>query len=281
VPPDLDEYRRSSLDSWDRFAENWERERDFLWDATGGLGERLVERLDPATGDTVLELAAGTGDTGFLVAERIGDSGKLISTDFAPAMVEVARAAAESRGLGQVECRVLDAERMDLDDSSVDGVLCRFGYMLMADPAAALAETRRVLRDGGRLSFAVWAAPDRNLWAAIPGLTMIELGHLPPPEPGAPGIFAMADPDRIRELVTGAGFGEPQVEEVRIEWGYSDPDVHWDKTLALAAPIAEALNSLSTDGQAEVRNTVRERVTERLAESDTSLDGVAFAVLAE
>jgi SAM-dependent methyltransferase len=281
VPPDLDEYRRSSLDSWDRFAANWERERDFLWDATGGLGDRLVERLDPGAGDTVLELAAGTGDTGFLVAERIGDAGKLISTDFAPSMVEVARAAAESRGLGQVECRVLDAERMDLDDSSVDGVLCRFGYMLMADPAAALSETRRVLRDGGRLSFAVWAAPDRNLWAAIPGLTMIELGHLPPPEPGAPGIFAMADPDRIRELVTGAGFGEPQVEEVTIQWGYSDPDVHWEKTLALAVPIAEAFGSLSAEGQAAVRGTVRKRVTERLAEGSPALDGVAFAVLAE
>ena len=281
MPPDLDEYRRSSLDSWDRFAGNWERERDFLWDATGRLGERLVERLDPGAGDTVLELAAGTGDTGFLVAERIGDAGKLISTDFAPSMVEVARGAAESRGLGQVECRVLDAERMDLDDSSVDGVLCRFGYMLMADPAAALSETRRVLRDGGRLSFAVWAAPDRNLWAAIPGLTMVELGHLPPPEPGAPGIFAMADPNRIRELVTGAGFGEPQVEEVAIEWGYSDPDVHWDKTLALAAPIAEAFGSLSAEGQEAVHSTVRERVTERLAEGSAALDGVALAVLAE
>jgi ubiquinone/menaquinone biosynthesis C-methylase UbiE len=48
---------------------------------------------------------------------------------------------------------------MDLEDSSVDGALCRFGYMLMADPAAALAETRRVLRDGARLSFAYGRHP--------------------------------------------------------------------------------------------------------------------------
>ena len=51
----------------------------------------------------------------------------------------------------------MDAEKMDLEDDSVDGVICRWGYMLMADPAAALAETRRVLRDGGRLAFSVWA----------------------------------------------------------------------------------------------------------------------------
>jgi SAM-dependent methyltransferase len=281
MPIDVEEYRLNSLDAWDRFAANWERERDFLWSRTGPLGERLVERLDPKPGDTVLELAAGTGDTGFAAAERIGDQGKLISTDFAPSMVDVARRAGERAGLGNVEYRVLDAERMDLESSSVDGVLCRFGYMLMADPAAALAETRRVLRDGGRLSFAVWATPERNLWAFIPGMTLVELCHLPPPEPGDPGIFAMGDPNRIKELVGGAGLGEPRIEEVAVHWGYSDPEVHWQKTLALAPPIAEAFGKLDPGEQERVRGLVRERAAEQLSEDDAGLDGVAFAVLAE
>jgi SAM-dependent methyltransferase len=281
MPIDVDEYRRNSLDTWDRWAPNWERERDFMWSSTGRLGERLVERLDPRPGDTVLELAAGVGDTGFAAAERIGDQGKLISTDFAPSMVDVARRAGERAGLGNVEYRVLDAERMDLESSSVDGVLCRFGYMLMADPAAALAETRRVLRDGGRLSFAVWAAPDRNHWAFIPGMTLVELGHLPAPEPGEPGIFAMGDPNRVKELVGGAGFGEPRIEEVAVHWGYSDADVHWQKTLALAAPIAEAFGKLDAGERERVRGLVRERAAERLSEDDAGLDGVALAVLAE
>ena len=281
MAPDLDEYRRTSLDSWDRFSVNWEREHDYLWSKTGLLGERLVERLDPQPGDTVLELAAGNGDTGFLAAERIGSDGRLISTDFAPGMVEVARRAAEARRLGGIEFRVLDAERMDLDDGSVDGVLCRFGYMLMADPAAALAETRRVLRDGGRLSFAVWGGPERNGWAAVPGMTLVEKGVLPPPEPGSPGIFAMGDTDRIVELVTGAGFGEPRIEEVAIEWNYADPDEHWAKTLALAAPISDAYSSLDQAEQDQVREAVRERVSERLSADPGGLDGVALAVLAE
>ena len=98
-----------------------------------------------------------------------------------------------ARGLTNVEYRLLDAERLDLPHDSVDGVMCRFGYMLMADPAAALRETRRVLRDGGTLSFTVWMGPERNPWAALPPLTLVERGHLPPPEPGTPGIFALAD----------------------------------------------------------------------------------------
>ena len=51
---------------------------------------------------------------------------------------------------------------MELERDSVDGVLCRWGYMLMIDPAKAFAETRRVLRPGGRLAFSVWAERERN-----------------------------------------------------------------------------------------------------------------------
>ncbi len=213
----------------------------------------------------MLDIAAGTGETSFALAERLGGSGRVIATDFAPGMVEAMRRHGEQLGVSNIEFRQLDAERMDLDDDSIDGVICRFGYMLMADPAAAMAETRRVLRDGDRLAFAVWAAPDKNMWAAIPGMTMVGLGHLPPPEPGAPGIFALADPARITELVTGAGFAEPRIEQVAVEWGYDSPELHWEKTLKLAAPIADAFNDLDDAGQAEVRETVAARVTEAIA----------------
>jgi SAM-dependent methyltransferase len=229
----------------------------------------------------VLELAAGIGHVGFKVAERLGASGRLISTDFAPAMVARARAFGEELGLDNVEYRVLDAERMDLGDSSVDGVLCRFGYMLMADPAAALAETRRVLREGGRLSFAVWAEPERNPWAAIPGKTMVDLGHLPPPEPDAPGIFSLADPSRIEALVTGAGFGEPEIEEVPVDWGYGDADDHWRLTLELTGTISEVVEGLSPDERERARGAVRERTTPLFEASGPGLTGLALTILAE
>jgi SAM-dependent methyltransferase len=242
------------------------------------VGERLVERLDPQPGDTVLELAAGTGDTGFLAASRIGDSGRLISTDFAPSMVEAARGAGSRRGLDNVEHRVLDAENLDLEDSSVDRVVCRWGYMLMADPAAALAETRRVLKDGGRLAFAVWAGPEKNPWASIPGIALVQRGHLPAPEPGTPGIFAMADPDRIRALVTGAGFGEPQIEQVEVSWPIDSADGHWNlMVMKLAGPLADAIGRLDGSEREEIRNEVRSGI-ERVIEEHGSIPGVSHVV---
>jgi SAM-dependent methyltransferase len=197
----LNEYRERSHENWERIGANWDAEREYIHSATRPVNERIVERLDPEAGNTILDLAAGTGETGFLAMAAIGNDGKLISTDFAQSMVDAARRGGESLDLNDAEFRVLDAEKMDLEDSSVDRVLCRFGYMLMADPASALAETNRVLRDDGRLCFAVWTTPEKNQWAAIPASVMVERGHAPPPEPGAPGIMSLADPERIKELV--------------------------------------------------------------------------------
>src|SRR5262249_14398026 len=160
--------------------------------------------------------------------------------DFSPQMLDVALRTGAARGVTNVEYCVVDAERMDLADASFDGVLCRLGYMLMADPGAALAETRRVLRDGGGLSFVVWRGPDRNPWAALPALTLVRRGHVPPPEPGTPGMFALADPARIRELLAGTGFGEPELEEIAFEFPYADADDFWNSLLRMAGPLARA-----------------------------------------
>jgi len=263
---DLDEYRRESRANWDRLSGNWLSEREYLWETTGPVSQALVKRLDPQPGQTILDIAAGTGDTGFLAAESLGDDGRLISTDFSSGMVEKARQVSSERGLTNVEHRVLDAEQMDLEDDSVDGAVARFGYMLMADPAKALGETKRVLRDGGTLAFAVWATPERNLWAAIPAMELVSRGHLTPPEPGTPGIFAMGEPDRIRELVAAGGLAEPEIEQVTVDWGYPDADFHWAMTIKLAGPISEAIGGLDEAEGESVRLAVKEKIDGLLAE---------------
>ena len=257
---DLDAYREQSLKTWGQMASGWQDRREWLMGITGLVNDWLVQKVDPQPGQTILEIAAGTGDLGFHVAERVGQEGRVISTDFAPEMVDVARRFGEARGLTNVEHRVLDAESMDLDEDSVDGAVCRWGYMLMADPAAALKETRRVLRDGGPLAFAVWRTPDRNPWAAVPGMTLVQRGHMPAPEPGAPGIFALGEPDRIREVVTGAGFSDPEVEEIAFDFRYTDFDDLWDALVRLAGPIARVVNALPDDERQATRAAVMENV---------------------
>lgn len=258
---DPDAHRAQSLETWGRMAPGWEERNEWLNKNAGPVNEWIVERVAPEPGQTVLDLAAGPGDLGFRAAARVGDEGRVISTDLAPEMVEVARRLGSSRGLTNLEYRQMNAEEMPLDDDSVDAVVCRWGYMLMADPARALAETRRVLRQGGALGFAVFGSPDRNPWAGVPAATLVERGDMQPPEAGRPGIFAMADPGRVRELVAGAGFGEPELEEISFEWRYADYDDLWDTNVRLAGALAEVIIALPPEEQ----QTVREAVMERMA----------------
>ena len=107
----------------------------------------MVEAIQPQPGDTLLELAAGPGDTGFLAAELIAPGGTLITSDLAPEMLMVAQRRAKALGLENVRFKQIDAETsIDIEAASLDGVLCRWGYMLMADPVTALVQTRRVSR---------------------------------------------------------------------------------------------------------------------------------------
>src|SRR3954467_15591333 len=213
---DLTEYRETSRKTWNELAPAWDERRDEIGTPVAPVRDWLLEHLAPREGETVLDIACGSGELSELVSPLVGDSGHVICTDFAPQMVAAARRRGEELGLANVEYREMDAEQMDLEDASVDAAMCRFGYMLMSDRVAALRETRRVLRDGGRLVFAVWAEPVRNPWVLVPGSVLIERGIMPPPDPDGPGIFALGDRDRIPAALEAGGPKPVSVEDVEI-----------------------------------------------------------------
>ena len=250
--------RQQSRADWAAVAPGWYAQREEIWKASRPVSEWMVRKLDPQPGDTVLELAAGLGDTGLMAARLIGETGRVFITDFTPEMVAAARRRAEELSVENADFRTLDAERMDLETDSVDGVLCRWAYMQMIDPAAAFAETRRVLRPGGRLAFSVWAERERNPTLSLAGNVLVELGHTPPPDPQEPSAFFLADPERIRKLVEGAGFAEPEIEEVSFRWRFASRDTYWRYLTETAASASRILRSLSPEAQ----NTVRKRVHE-------------------
>ncbi len=169
-------------------------------------------------------------------------------------MVDAARRRAAELGIANSDHRTMDAERIDLEDGTVDGVLCRWAYMLMADPAAALGETRRVLRDGGRLAMSVWGDPDRNPWASVPARVILDHAGGPPPDPEAPGIFAMASERRTRSLLEGAGLEVRRMELIELEWSFASADDFWTFVLELAGALALVLKAMPEADQSEVRS---------------------------
>jgi SAM-dependent methyltransferase len=238
---DANAHRDASLQGWEEAAAGWVRSQELLREFGAPVSHWLIDAVAPQPGQRVLELAAGLGETGLLAAELVAPVGGAIISDQAEAMLAGARERAAALGLSNVEFQVINAEWIDMPVASVDIVLCRWGYMLMADPAAALGETRRVLSSGGRLAFAVWDAIEHNPWAALPGAELRERGLIAAPAPGTPGPFALGDAERVLELLRQAGFDEPRVQTLELHRRHADFDEFWETTLDLSRAFHDAV----------------------------------------
>ena len=254
---DFDAERRAIHDLWESAAAGWARRREAWGEQSGPVADWLVEAIDPAPGLRVLDLAAGLGEVGFRALPRILPGGALICSDQAPAMIDRAREHARELALDEraIEFRELNGEWIDLEVASVDRVLCRWGYMLMADPAAALRETRRVLRSGGRVALAVWDAREHNPWSAVPGQVLLEHGLGEPFDPRAPGPFALHDVERLRGMLEEAGFAEIAIDDVEIvrsapsfaEWWAIQLDLSVGTRTALAGAGEEQARAVEAE----------------------------------
>jgi SAM-dependent methyltransferase len=258
VSTDPEAYRAASLEQWAGSAPGWGARAVQLQETLAPVSMWMVEAIDPQPGQTVLELAAGPGETGFLAAELVRPGGMLICSDFAEPMLEVARARSAELGLDNVEFRRLDAESLDLDAASVDGVLCRYGYMLMADPETALRETRRVLRPGGRMALAAWASADENPWASIAGKVVRDRLGAPEPDPAAPGMFAFGLPGRLEGLLAGTGFAGVRVEPYDLTFTYPSFEEWWAITHDLSKPLADMVDAMEPGDREATLNAIRE-----------------------
>jgi ubiquinone/menaquinone biosynthesis C-methylase UbiE len=277
----IEQQRRETYEIAEAIAPTWERRRADVEAVMTPVREWMLRSLSPRAGDTVLELAAGVGDTGFDAAAFIGEKGRVISTDFSPAMVAAARRRSAERGLRNVEHRVIDAERIELEPDSVDAVLCRLGYMLMADPSIALAETRRVLRPGGRLALAVWGAMEQNPFFTVVAISMTQHGHLPPPEPPGPPVFSMARAERTTALLEGAGFSTVRTEEVPVRFDVAGADEYLSVISDTAGPLGLALRGLSQTEREAVRTDVEDSLARFTTERGYELPGVALCAVAD
>ena len=85
------EYRRASREVWSAMAPGWDRRSAYFEQIARPVTERMLQRLAPRPGQTILDLAAGTGAVGFAAAALVGPGGRVIVSDFSEAMVEAAR----------------------------------------------------------------------------------------------------------------------------------------------------------------------------------------------
>jgi SAM-dependent methyltransferase len=260
-----------NAEAWRSVAAGWERRRQLFLDSTSMVSERLVELLEPQPGETILELAAGPGDTGLLAAPSLAPGGRLVSTDIAPEMIQAAERRAAELGVDDlVTFQVEDMTALSLDDASFDGVVCRWGLMLVPDMARATGEIARVLRPGGRIALAVWADPDDNDWMTAPGRSALELGLVERPDPDAPGPFRLSREGLLEDVLTEAGLRVETIEHVVVTWRAPALSEWWSVARDTSRSLAVILERATAEEAAAVRAGAERRL-ERYVQPDGSL----------
>jgi SAM-dependent methyltransferase len=169
-----------------------------------GLNDALFAAAAIGDRDHVLDVGCGNGQTTRLAA-RQASSGWAFGIDLSEPMLARARRTASDESVANVRFELGDAQVHPFPDGAFDVAISRGGVMYFADPVAAFGNIGRALRPGGRFAFvcgqnapgsfdAIWAAMARHV-------------RLPDPaEDQEPGPATFTDPDRIREVLTDAGF---------------------------------------------------------------------------
>jgi ubiquinone/menaquinone biosynthesis C-methylase UbiE len=255
--PDPETIRRQQKEEWNRVAPGWEKHDGRLRAATEPVTQRLLELADVRPGKRVLDVASGTGEPGLPAAHAVGPEGSVLLTDLAEEMLEAARRKAREQGLANVEFRLAGGEDLDLPENSFDAALCRWGLMFMPEPGRCLAGVHRALRPGGRFAVAVWGPPELNPFVAIPMGVLRKYVDVPPPQPGAPGIFAFADRGRLESVYAQAGFRDVHVEELEIAMAAFDSGYEFvDYILDIAGPAATLFARVPPGQQEQARREI-------------------------
>jgi SAM-dependent methyltransferase len=271
----------AQVEGWRTVAAGWTRRRGLLWESTRAVSERLVELLAPRPGEQVLDVAAGPGDTGLLAAPLLEPGGRLVSTDAVAEMLDAGRQRAAELGVTNVAFVTGDATDLPFDDGAFDGVLCRFGVMLVPDCAAAAREIRRVLDPGGRAAIAVWAESGRNPWMTAAGRAALALGLVEPPDRDAPGPFRLGAPGRLGAELEAGGLRVEREEEVAVTWRASSLDEWWGTSLDTSRLLGQLVEQLDVATIARLRADAEERLGEYVAAGGAvAVPGVARVALA-
>jgi SAM-dependent methyltransferase len=252
----------------DRAAVTWTEMQDRIDAMFAPLTAKAMDAAAAAQRERVVDVGCGCGATVLELARRVGPGGHVLGVDVSQPMAARARERIAGAGLGNARVLVSDASEHSFEPGSADLLFSRFGVMFFADPEAAFANLRRAIRPGGRLLFAAWRPMAENEWFSVPFAAAESLlPPSPPPEPDAPGPFALADPDRVRRILGGAGWSGIVLTRQDIPMRLAGPG-----QIAEAAEFATRVGALAralVDASPEVKRHVTEAIAKALPPYDS------------
>ena len=215
-------------------------------------------------GEHVIDIGCGTGDTLLAFAKAVAAAGAVLGVDVSVPMLGFAKHRAAQAGLGNVTCALADATTYAFEPHWADLVYSRFGVMFFDDPVKAFTNIRGGMKAGARLVFVCFRTMPESPWFRVP----IEAArpHVPPQPPAdplAPGMFSFAREERVRGILTEAGFRDIAIQA-------TDVPIHGKDVaqslafLTQAGPLPALLENASDEQRKRAAEAVRSALTANL-----------------
>jgi len=218
----------------------------------------LMNRTEAKVRERILDLATGPGEPAMSLARIVGPEGSVVGVDLSEKMVELASEVSRTRGLGNTEFRVMDAEHLAFPDASFDAVVSRFGFQIFTNPEAVAREAYRVLRSGGRIVVAVWSTAERA--AALHALVGPMLEFAEPDETGyIPSPYELGGPGEMAALLGNVGFRESREERRTHHWVLASEDDYLEAMLQ-GTPLGHSIREEDPETQAKILAKTRENL---------------------
>jgi ubiquinone/menaquinone biosynthesis C-methylase UbiE len=220
--------------------------------------ERLLDRARVAAGERVIDIGCGCGASTVALARRVGASGLVTGLDIsAPLLARARELAPRDLALSFV---LADATVHAFEPARTDLLFSRFGVMFFADPTLSFANMRKALRPGGRLAFACWREPRKNPWMIMPLQEAYRhVPRMPEVQPEDPGPFSFASEERVRRILSGAGFSSIGMEPVdfTVDLGAGQGLEVAVRSALDMGPVSRAVEGQPPEILAKVANSIR------------------------
>jgi SAM-dependent methyltransferase len=207
----------------------------------------FVEALDPQPGDQWLDVGCGAGNLAELAA---GAGARVTGIDLSPRLIEVAKARAEAGGY-DIEYRVGDAEKLDLEDASFGKVTSSVAMIFAPAHDAVALELARVTRPGGRLAFSAWT-PE----GTVGEMFKVFGAFQPSLPPGAGAPVAWGNEDYVRERFGGSF--ELSIERRISRHEDESPEHAWEYFAPRFGPVKMMLENLDDEHRTAFELAARE-----------------------
>jgi ubiquinone/menaquinone biosynthesis C-methylase UbiE len=276
----LEQIRDLQKKTWNQSSPGWKKWDELTMDFLKPVGEEIIRKLTPQGNDYVLDIAAGTGEPGLTIAAML-NNGKVIITDLAEGMLEVARENAVQRGIKNIETVVCDVSELPFQDNTFDVISCRMGFMFFPEMLMAAKEMIRVLKPEGRIAASVWNGPDKNLWFTTAMSSVNRNMTLPPPSPGAPGMFRCAEENLMIDLFSKAGFKNISQKNIEGKLNCGTADVYWGFASEVVGPVVNSLSTADDALRQKIKSEIYKTINDTYPDGKVAIDFSANVIYGE